>query len=155
MIDLGLTDDDMKMTSVIKADPEITETGSEREVAVMVILIGTGNANDDTDDIETMKVNEKGMMSVVVSAEGGIITMTRLRKRGKNDVRDDVKGKNDIGTDLRMGMEEPLGIGTGLGNLIDHIIVRGNLDPTGVQESPGLSGVVVEREMMISQLFVK
>lgn len=141
MIDLGLTDDDMKTTNVIMDEID-TKTAREREVAVMVILIGTGNANDDTDDIGTMR----GMMSVgesVVSAEGGIITKTRLRKRGRSDVKDDVSGKNDIGTDLRMGMGMgtvgPIERETGLGNLIDHIIVRGNLDPIGVLGNLGLN----------------
>jgi hypothetical protein len=114
----------------------------------MVILIGTGNATDDIDDIGMVNEKEKGMMNDVVSAEGGIITTTRLKRRGKNDEKDDVSGKSDIG--IGMAMEGPIGIG--LETLIDRIIVRGSPGPREDPGNPGLNEAAVEREMTVIAL---
>ena len=147
MIDLGLTDDDMKTTNVDTETTGIERLETEREEVVMVILIGIGNANDDIGDIEMAKEATGGTMNDVVSAEEGIITTTRLRRKGRRGERDDVRGKNDI-EETELGMEVPKG--TGRGSPIGRITASGSLGPRGDPENLGLNEVVGGKGMMVN-----
>lgn len=122
MIDLGLTDDDMKKTMDVNTVGIGTETESaiESETEKLVMVTRTEIESEGTDDIETMEMVK--MTKDVVSVEGDITKM-RPKRIGKIGENDDVSEKNDIGKGTMRNLED-IEIGISHATLIDRMVVR-------------------------------